>query len=316
MSPAAVHRFVHRAMNTVFEIRIASEDGNYAYQASLAAFEVLERLEKELSRFVPTGDPNRIARLEPGKWLPLGMASFECLRVALEVFRETGGALDVTVPPLLAFWKRAGATADVSDVELAAQYGRVGSALLTLDETTRRAAVGVEGVEIDFGAVGKGCAVDEMVEILGAWGVDSALIHGGTSTVYAIGDAPGRSGWPIRLRNPDESRPPLEEWSLSGFACAGSGALEDGAEGEAAPHIVDPRTGRMARRRPASWALAPTALLADALSTAFLVLDREEIAEYCRRRPEASAIIVDVDNGAYVVTRIGEYFSGKDVSDV
>lgn len=308
----AVHRYEERAMGSLFEVRIAGMDELTARGAAQAAFEVLHRLDRELSRFDPTSAVSRIARLSAGDSLRLGPAAFECLELALEVFQETGGALDVTIAPLLDFWRQVGPDAKVEDVTLAGLYERVGSELLRLDRASRSVQVFADHVQIDLGALGKGYAVDQMIERLMAWDAPAALVHGGTSSMYALGAPPGWDGWPIELRHPEEGRPPLEVLILTNQGCSGSGALlaEPGSPSDW--HVVDPRTGRPARQRPASWVLAPTAGRSDALSTAFLLLTVEEVETYCQVRPEISAVLVDNEPGGLAVHRIGKYFARKD----
>jgi thiamine biosynthesis lipoprotein len=67
------------------------------------------------------------------------------------------------------------------------------------------------------------------------------------------------------------------------------GASGTGTKGR---HIVDPRTGQLADRYRAVWVLAPTAIEADALSTAFMAMTPDEIETYCQTHPEVSAMLV------------------------
>ena len=306
------HSFAERAMGSPFEVRIAGMEWDDARHAARAAFEVLHRLEDELSRYHPTSAVSQIARLPEGGRLRIGAAAYECLELALEVWADTGGALDVTIAPILDFWRRVGPDATVDDTTLAGLYERVGSELISLDRATHSVQVHAERIEIDLGAIGKGYGVDQMVERLREWGVASALVHGGASSMYALGAPPGWEGFPIALRHPEEGRPALAELALRDVACSGSGALLADPEGAPGLHIVDPRSGRLCRQPPASWALAPTAARSAALSTAFMLLTVEQIESYCRLHPEISALCVDNEPGGLTVHKMGSYFAGKD----
>jgi thiamine biosynthesis lipoprotein len=57
-------------------------------------------------------------------------------------------------------------------------------------------------------------------------------------------------------------------------------------------HVLDPRSGWPARGLGSASAIAPTALEADALSTAFYVLGVEGTRDFCRRHPEVGAVLV------------------------
>ncbi|MFQ5628234.1 MAG: FAD:protein FMN transferase, partial [bacterium] len=91
------HHFSHHAMATVFEIYIAAEDAKYAGQAALAAFNELDLLEQELSRFIESSDISRINSLLPGQSTRVGPNAFECLQICQELYTKTGGGFDITV---------------------------------------------------------------------------------------------------------------------------------------------------------------------------------------------------------------------------
>src|SRR6185503_18822078 len=82
----------------------------------------------------------------------------------------------------------------------------VGPGLVELDERASTVRFRREGVMIDLGAIGKGYAIECAVEVLRDAGVTSALLHGGTSTVYGLGTPPESSEWKVAIGRPlDES---------------------------------------------------------------------------------------------------------------
>jgi thiamine biosynthesis lipoprotein len=128
-------------------------------------------------------------------------------------------------------------------------------------------------VELEFGAMGKGHAVDRIVRLLVAAGVASALVDFG-STLYALGSPPGENAWRVGIRHPRNPNRVLEVVGLRDRAVATSGDDQQGVviRGRRYGHILDPRTGRPAQRAASASVVAPTALQADALSTAAFVL--------------------------------------------
>jgi len=281
-----VHRFSRDAMATVFEVIIGHEDFDYARQASLAAFERLEGLEGELSRFIENSDISRINNLQPKKRVVVGEATFECLQLCMELYSETNGAFDVTVGSLMECRGGKDETKRApSEEELNHALERTGAELIKLNEEEHTVEVRSEGVRIDLGGIGKGYAVDKMAEVLCEWGIEEALIHGGHSTVLALGGPEGTKGWAVALSNPSNRKEVLAHLCLCGEAVSGSG-LEKGE------HIIDPRSGGAVCGRSGAWAIVSGAARADALSTAFMVMTAEEIEEYCQRNPQTLAMVM------------------------
>lgn len=250
MTTPVVHRSSHHAMATTFGISIAGGDARYSGLAARAAFAELDRLESELSRFRPTSDIARINALPAGGMTRVGPDTMRCLWLA-ERFRR--------------------ATRDAFDASL-------GSGRLELRPRAHVVRVRGRGVRIDLGAIGKGYALDRMAVVLADWDAGAALLHAGQSTVLATGVPPGTAGWHVGLRHPLRPTRVVRTLWLRDGALSGSGRRVHGN------HIVNPRTGRAVTGCPAAWATAPTGAHADALSTAFMVMNRREIARACRGR--------------------------------
>ncbi len=277
-----VRRFSHEAMATVFEVHGVHADARYAAQAAQAAFDLADRLESQLSRFLPNSDVARINRLAAGETTRVSDATMECLVIARHVFDLTGGAFDVSIGTGL------------PSLELDADNGVV------------RATTG--DVRIDLGGIGKGYAVDLMAELLEEWGIERALVHGGFSSVMALEGPADRDGWPLTLSDPASPSTVLAHLSVRQTALGASG-LRKG------DHIVDPRTGRPVRGRRAAWVAVPRpkpagagartadrprlapAAVADALTTAFMLLRLKDIASLCQRNPGLEAWILPAAAG-------------------
>jgi len=280
------HRFAHEAMGTTFEICIADSDAGYAEQAAWAAFDELDRLEQELSRHVENSDISRINNLAANQPLQIGLAAFECLQLCVRISAETNGAFDATIGSLLDCWLRGNGTRrspSKEDVNLARQ--RTGLHLMELDEAGHTVQLQMSPVQIDLGGIGKGYAVDRMAALLRDWSIDAALIHGGYSSVLAIGEPQGTKGWPVTLSYPGNHRRTIAHFDLQNRAISGSG-LQKGQ------HIIDPRSGQPVKSKRAAWSLAPTAAIADALSTALMVMTPDEVRQYCLSHPDTLAMIV------------------------
>ena len=157
------------------------------------------------------------------------------------------------------------------------------------------------GLELNLGAVGKGYALDRAAGLLrNKWGIDSALLNGGGSSVYAIGHPPGENrGWPVRLRRPFEPEKSLGTVWLRNRGLGTSAATFQFFEynGEKLGHLLDPRHGWPASGTASASTIAATAAEADAFSTAAFVLGSKRTEELVRIKPAISAMVLDDETG-------------------
>ncbi|MFC1561545.1 FAD:protein FMN transferase [candidate division KSB1 bacterium] len=280
--PHDARRFSHNAMATVYEIMIMHEDARYAGQAAHNAFCELDRLEQELSRFIENSDISRINTAGVNRPVTVGLDAFECLERCARLSRDTNSAFDATAGPLLQCWSGTGAP---SEEVLARARERTGIRHVHLDRNAVAVILKTDGMCIDLGGFGKGYAVDRMVNILTEWDIRSALIHGGASSVYALGTPPGESGWRMSVRNPDDHEHIIAQPCLHNRAISGSGIRKG-------RHILDPRTGYPASDTSAAWVTGSTAADTDALSTAFMVMREKEIYDFCLNDDDIQALVM------------------------
>lgn len=285
------HKFTHNAMATMFEIFILNEDKTYSEQAAQAAFEKLDLLELELSRFIENSDISKINSLQANTSTRVGPAAFHCLKQCAQICKDTGGAFDITIGALYeSCYPKDNVLQKPSKQELNYALERTGMFLLKMDRKNFTVKVLKENMKLDLGGFGKGYAVDQIVRLLGDWGIKTALIHGGSSSVYALGAPPESKGWPLTVTNPWKSKNTLAHIYLSDQAMSGSG-LQKGR------HIIDPVTAQPVKSKKATWAIGPEASLCDALSTAFMVMSRKEVKNYCSKHRGVKALTADPGSG-------------------
>jgi thiamine biosynthesis lipoprotein len=268
-------RFSHDAMATSFEVIIAQEDidADYAAQAAEAVFKEIDRLEDELSRFRSGSDIWRLNQLTSGQSMAVSLATWDCLNLAKTVWQETSGAFDITIGPLMQLWRSPDGSLRIPDADqLALARRSIGTQRFELNEAELLVTVHADHMVFDLGAVGKGYALDQTAEILQSWSITRAFLNAGDSTLLALSPPPGREAWEITLADGTHGL------SLCDRALSGSGFQVQGA------HLMDPRTLQpIPVRTQRSYALAPSAALSDALSTAFMILSPEETETICHR---------------------------------
>jgi len=288
--------FSARAMATSFTIMLPFGTLR-AREIADDALAVIQDLERQLTVFNDRSEVSRLNRLAARTTVPLEPRLFELLKTAIRISNETGGAFDITSGPLIKAWgffQREGRTP--TNDELTEALVRVGYQYLQHDPATRSIHFRRPGMEINLGSIGKGYALDRAAEILRQNGVTSALLHGGTSSLLAVGSPPGQSaGWPVGVKHPWEPDRRLSIIWLRDQALATSAATHQHFRynERILGHLIDPRTGRPAEGMASATAVAPLAAEADALSTAFFILEVDGTREYCERHSGVRALLLE-----------------------
>ena len=329
---ATVNLALH-AMATRFELVLHGDHEPSLRAAGEEVFEEIARLEAQLSLFRASSeiaDLNRRAAFEP---VPVTPLLFGLLAHAQRLSEESGGGFDITVAPLVRCWGFMGGDGGVpAPAALATARDCVGMGLVRLDAATSTVRFARQGVMLDLGAIGKGYAIERGIGLLREAGVVSALLHGGTSTVHALGQPPDAEAWRIAIEIPPQD-PDLPYARLAWKPGPGSGptpglatprppggastsqtiivslcdeALSVSAvwgkffhaEGRKFGHVLDPRTGQPVARAALALVALPSATETDALSTALLVEGAEGQDRIARLRPGMRTLVaVETENG-------------------
>jgi thiamine biosynthesis lipoprotein len=301
----ALLRFGRRAMATSFEI-ILPYGAPFAVEAAEAALDEIDHLEAQLTVYRDTSEVSMLNRYAPTTSVPVEPRLFELLTLAARLSEETDGAFDISVGALIKAWgfyRRRGRVP--SEQERAEVRKCIGMKRVRLGPEQRTVHYDVPGLEINLGSIGKGYALDRAAELLRRrWSIHSGLLHGGHSSILALGSEPGRSdGWAVGVRHPWAPEERLGMLRVRDRALATSAATFQHLEynGRKLGHILDPRTGWPAEGLGSATVLAPAAAEADALATAFFILGVDGARAYCERRPEISAVLLPTGEEAQPV---------------
>ena len=288
------------AMACEFEVCFPAEPYPQGTELALEALDLVDALEGQLSYFRPTSEIARINLLAADGPVEVEPGLFELLRLAARLHEETHGAYDITSAPLGEAWgfaRRAGGIP--SESQMAEARRHVGGRLVELDAAGRTIRFQRPGVRINLGSVGKGYALDRCGEKLLSSGMADFLLHGGQSSVLGRGkqvpvpEATGAS-WEVGMRHPEQPERRLGTLRLCNRALGTSSSQFQSFRhgGRRYGHILDPRTGQPAEGVLSATVVAPSAALADALSTALFVMGARQSLDYCRAHPEIGAVLV------------------------
>jgi FAD:protein FMN transferase len=265
-------------MGSTFSIVAYGRDRAKLEAAAAAGLNEAHRLDRLLSNYRPASEwsgVNREAGTRPVKVSP---QLFALLSACLEYSRQSNGAFDITVGPLVNVWgfhRGEGQLPRPADVTQA--LDRVGYRHVHLDPAARTVQFARPGMELDPGGIGKGYAVDRVVLVLKRSGVRSALVSASGSSIFGMGAPPDEPrGWSITIRAPTDPRQSAAEIFLKDTAMSTSGSYERffRAGGRTYSHIIDPRTGYPAQGSASVSVVAPRTIDTEAWAKPYFINGR------------------------------------------
>ena len=234
----------------------------------------------------------------------------ELMEQALELCRRTGGALDISVYPIVRAWGFTTGSYQVPDEET------IQSLLPLVDYTQIQydAATGVvtlpEGMEIDLGSVAKGYAGQLAAQMLREHGVQSALLNLG-GNVQTVGTKPDGSPWEIGIKDP-QGEDAMMVLSVEDQAVVTSGGYERYFEqdGQTYWHIIDPSTGHPADSGLLSVTIVgKQGIICDGLSTSLFVMGLEKAADLWAQSGDFEAVFVTASGEVYITEGLQDRFA-------
>ncbi len=273
-------------MGTAFSVVLYGEDQEKLMAAAEAAFEEARRLDRMLSNYRPASELSEVNQHAGDRPVRVSTEMFRLLEACLDYSRQSEGAFDLTVGPLMRVWGFfRGSGRLPSREEIAGVLASVGYRNVVLDPATQTVRFLRQGVELDPGGIGKGYAVDRMVDKLKENGITAALVSAGGSSIYGLGAPPQDPGWKVRIRHPRQWSQSVEEIYLKDESMSTSGDYEKFFEagGRLYSHIMDPRTGYPAAGTLSVSVVAASTLSSEAWTKPFFVNGRQWAA---RNKPK------------------------------
>lgn len=290
------YEFLQIRMAVPVRITVYARDEPSANQATQAAYRRIKQIDRLLSHYDPDSELSRLCRgAIPGVPVPVSDEMFDVLSHAEHISRQSKGAFDVTVGPLMNLWRKSRRMKELpSERELADALQRVGYQHVRLDPKTKTVTLSRTGMLLDLGGIAKGYAADEALRVLKEHGVERVLIDAGGDIV--VGEPPpDTDGWRVGiapLDSPDDR--PQRFLTLAHAAVATSGDASQYVEidGIRYSHLLDPRTGLGLTTHSSVTVVAPTGIVADSLASAVSVLGPEEGLQFINTHDRIETLIL------------------------
>lgn len=281
-------------MDTLCTIQARNGAGRLKTEAAVErAFDRMAEIDR---KFNCTNPESPIYKFNNGRTPITDPEIVGLVKQAQEISRETGGAFDITVQPLVDLWGffTTSASSQTVPSPQAVKLALAGSGwrgILVRDGAVTAAG---SGVRLDLGGIAKGYSLGEAAKVLKAGGVSSALILAG-GQVHVFGSAGENVPWKVGVRNPrnDGYMASLAFTEETGISTSGDYERFFEVNGVRYHHLLDPRTGYPARGLMSVSVITRDPVRADALSTALFVMGPRRAMEFVKGRPGLDAILVD-----------------------
>jgi thiamine biosynthesis lipoprotein len=291
-------------MGTTYSIKVVSPPDNVDAQTlRTAADEILARIDLSMSGYREDSEISRFNASPSTDWFEVSPDLATVVDYALEVSRESGGAFDITVGPLIAAWGfgAAGEPVELPDESRLAQLqAHVGYEKLQARLYPPALRKADPAVQVDLNSIAPGYAVDLMAERLRSLQLTHFMIDIGGEVLAQGRNARGES-WRIAVEKPIDAEPqPYAIVQLDNAAVTTSGEYRHyyDRDGHRYSHTIDPRTGRPVQHDLASVVvIGPSSMYTDAWATALNVLGSAAGRELAEKRAMAVMFIDAVDDG-------------------
>lgn len=222
--------------------------GPNASEAIDEAFKRVDEIEKIASSSIETSDVNKINEAAGKEYVKVHPEIVKIIKTSIEYSKISNGAFDITVSPLIKLWGIGTEQERVpADSEIKEKLALVGYKNISINESDNSVKLMKAGMAIDLGGVAKGFTADEIVKVFKKYGVNSAIINLGGSSIYTLGVKPDKTQWSVAIQNPRKEK---NEGNI-GIVKLNQGALSTSGDyqrffikdGKRYHHILDPFTG-------------------------------------------------------------------------
>lgn len=287
-----------KLMGCGFEFTIVdSANSNHGWELIQESIDEVKRIENMISEWCDTTEVGRLNANAGKAPVKVSPELYELIRRSIKISELTQGAFDISFGGVGKLWKfdrENPVMPDSSAVKEA--LGSVGYRHIMLMDSSK-VFLSEPGMQIGFGAIGKGYAAEKVKAILMEKGITSGVVNA-SGDLTAWGTRPDGSPWKVGIADPTNPLKILLWLPVNNAAVATSGNYEKYFEinGIRYAHIIDPRTGYPTKGIQSVTIYSPDAELSDALATAVFVMGVEAGLDFIAQLPGVHCIIIDSEN--------------------
>lgn len=282
-------RFSGKTMGTSYHVAIVMPEQRPEGDLAADIQAALDDVDEKMSTYKPESELNRLNRHPLNQPFNVSPELMYVLELSMEIYRDTAGAFDPSVGPLVDLWGFGpdyGEESVPDQRDIAALVAREGFDSLLLSPSMLTAARETD-IELDLSAVAKGYGADRVAELLGSKGITRYMVEVGGEVAVSGRNARGIP-WQIAIERPVSGAREVQRVipvSSGGMATSGDYRNYFERDGKRYSHTIDPRTGYPIDHSLASvTVVADSSARADALATAFMVMGTEAALNYAENK--------------------------------
>ena len=292
-------------MGTYYSIKVADSTISDPAKLQAEVDVLLERVNDQMSTYRPDSELSRFNQHRSATPIVVSRDTARVVTEAIHIGRESQGALDVTVGPLVNLWgfgpdKKPTKIPSDELITQTRQKTGLGNLHVVTSVDADTLQKDIPDLYVDLSAIAKGFGVDKVAEYLESLGARNYLVEiGGELRINGV-NGKGHP-WRVAIEKPTAGTGTVQEVIVpgdNGVATSGDYRNYYELDGQRFSHTIDPRSGKPIQHRLVSvTVIHPSCMTADGLATVFMVMGTEKSLAYANERGLAIFVITKTDNG-------------------
>lgn len=294
-------------MGNTFTISVVNDDEDWAIEAINIGITEIQRIEQLLTTFSDDSQTNLVNQNAGMKPIVVAPEMFALVHRAQKISALTQGAFDLSYGSLdKSLWNFDTTMTVLPDAAIALESVRlINYKNIVLDENTNTVFLAEAGMRIGFGGIGKGYAADRARAVMQQFGVKNGIVNA-SGDLVTWGNQPSGKPWTVGIIDPNNRNKAFSSMKISNMAMATSGNYEKYVmiDGKRYSHTIDPKTGFPVSGIKSATIIAPSAELADALTTPVMVMGVRAGLHLINQLQHIACIIIDDKNTVFTSENI------------